>query len=140
MAAPLRVSIFGAFDPDYPRQQIIRAGLEQVGVQVKSVILPRHVSALRLVPHLLRRRGEARDCDVLFIPAFNQLVAPMIWLIGHTLRKPVVLDYMVGLTDGIVEERELGSPGKAAIYRQLDRFNVSRMISITDTAAHRAAF
>ncbi len=39
----------GAYAPDYPRHQIIRAGLERVGVEVVSAILPRHLSTLRLV-------------------------------------------------------------------------------------------
>jgi glycosyltransferase involved in cell wall biosynthesis len=129
----------GAFAADYPRHQIIRAGLERVGVEVISAALPHGVSTARLIVPLLRQWRTLRDCDVIFITAFNALLAPIIWALGHSLRKPVVLDYMVGLTDGIVEERHEGG-GKAQFYRLVDRFNIQRLTSLTDTQAHRAAY
>jgi glycosyltransferase involved in cell wall biosynthesis len=136
---PLRVCMTGAFAADYPRHQIIRAGLERVGVEVVSAALPRGVSTTRLIVPLLRQWQTLRRCDVIFITAFNALLAPIIWALGHSLRKPVVLDYMVGLTDGIVEERHEGG-GKAQFYRLVDRFNIQRLTSLTDTQAHRAAY
>ncbi|MCC7451128.1 MAG: glycosyltransferase [Anaerolineae bacterium] len=134
---PLRVYMIGAFDPDYPRHQIIRAGLERVGVEVVSAILPRHQPTLRLMPQVFRRWRDARQCEVILVPAFNQLLAPFVYLLGVLVHRPVVVDYMVGLTDAAIEERDLPASRKAAIYWLVDWFNVQRMTSLTDTAAHR---
>ncbi len=126
----------GPFDPDYPRHQIIRTGLERIGVDVHSVILPRHENTAHTVVRLFQRWHEMRNCDVILVPAFCQLLAPFVWMLGHALRKPVLLDYMVGLTDGIVEERGQRSSLSAFIFRLIDQFNLSRMTSMTDTMAH----
>jgi len=136
----LRVYMVGAFDPDYPRHQIIHTGLERVGVEVVSAVLSRRQSTLRLVPQVFRRWRDARRCDVILIPAFNQLLAPFVYLLGVIVRRPVVVDYMVGLTDAAIEERDQPASRRAAVYRMVDRFNVQRMTSLTDTKAHRAEF
>jgi glycosyltransferase involved in cell wall biosynthesis len=136
----IRVAFCGAFDPRYPRHQIIIAGLERVGVEVKPVMLPRKIAVWRQVFHLLRRTRELRDCDLIFIPAFNQLLAPFVWLLSLWLRKPVLLDYMIGLTDSMVDERQTPSPLKAALYKLIDRFNLARITALTDTEAHIRLF
>src|SRR5258707_12812447 len=89
---------------------------------------------------MIRHWHETAACDVVIIPAFNQLLGPAAWLLGQLSRKPVLIDYMVGLTDSIVEERGEASSVQATIYRLIDRFNTARMTSVTDTAAHRAEF
>src|SRR5258705_3321019 len=134
--APMRVCMLGAFEPDSPRQQVIRTGLEQHGVTVTNVRLWRKTNTIRQALRMVRRWREVRDCDVIFVPAFCELFAPFAWALGIALRKPVVLDYMVGLMDGVVEERNEQSRLKRVIYRQVDRFNLRRMTTLTDTAAH----
>ena len=135
-----RVCMLGAFAADYPRHQIIIAGLERVGVEVKCILLPRNLNTAALMLQMIRHWHETTDCDVVIIPAFNQLLGPAAWLLGQLSRKPVLIDYMVGLTDSIVEERGEASSVQATIYRLIDRFNTARMTSVTDTAAHRAEF
>ena len=78
---PLRVCMLGAFAPDYPRHQIICSGLERVGVEVVSVILPRKSNTLRQMPRVAAHWRQIRDCDAVFVPAFNQLLAPSVWLL-----------------------------------------------------------
>jgi len=73
------------------------------------------------------------------VPMSNQLAAPVYWLLGKWFRQPVLLDYFLGLTD-LNEDRGGVSGARLAFYRALDRFNITRMDSITDTAAHRDAF
>src|SRR5689334_18360919 len=133
-----RVCMLGAFAIDYPRHQIIRVGLERVNVEVKSVVLPRNLNALALIIQMIRRWRETSDCDVVIIPAFNQLLGPAAWLLGKLTRKPILIDYMVGLTDSNVEDRGQTSGIKARVYHLIDRFNTRFMTSVTDTAAHRA--
>ncbi|MHB8630073.1 MAG: glycosyltransferase family protein [Aggregatilineales bacterium] len=134
------VCMLGAFDPDYPRHQIIRTGLERVGIHVKSVILRRNVNTLAAALQMFRRWSEIKDCNVILVPAFNQLLTPFVWVLAGLLRKPVLLDYMVGLTDSIVEERGEVPPIKAWLYRAVDRFNIRCFTSFTDTDAHVTVF
>lgn len=132
--------MLGAFDPIYPRHQIIRIGLERVGIHVKSIILPRSANTLGAIVQMFRRWREVRDCDTILVPAFNQLLAPFAWILAGLLRKPILLDYMVGLTDSLVEERGNVPPVKRWVYRAVDRFNIRFCASFTDTVAHMKAF
>jgi glycosyltransferase involved in cell wall biosynthesis len=73
------------------------------------------------------------------VPAFNQTLAPFVWSLTRLTRTPIVLDYMVGLTD-VIEDRATVSGVKARLFRAIDRFNARRLVTLTDTAAHREAF
>jgi len=136
----IRVCMVGGYSPDYPRQQIIRVGLERVGVEVIELQMNRKARTQLLYRELLHRWPETRQCDVILVAAFNQRIAPLVWLLAKLSGKPVIVDYMVGLTDGTVEERRNVRGTTTFLYRQVDRFNVQRMISLTDTQCHREAY
>src|SRR5258705_8813 len=91
-----RVCMLGAFAADYPRHQIIIAGLERVGVEVKCILLPRNLNTAALMLQMIRHWHETADCDVVIIPAFNQLLGPSAWLLRQRSRKPVLIYYRVG--------------------------------------------
>jgi glycosyltransferase involved in cell wall biosynthesis len=132
--------MIGAYRDDYARHQIIRAGLERQGIEVNSAHIPIDLGTLRKIPLLLARWRQIRACDVVLIPAFNELIAPFIWLMCRVLRKPVLLDYLIGLTDAIVDERHEGTRLQRALYWQVDRLNISTMPTLTDTRAHAEFF
>jgi glycosyltransferase involved in cell wall biosynthesis len=134
--APLRVLMMGSFDPIYPRHQIIKTGLERQGVQVSTFNIPKGTKTLACIPPLLRNWKLVRDHDLVLVPSFNQLLCPVVWLIAKYTHKPILSDYMVGLTDAIVHEREEGSPFQRVLWWQVDLFNVRNMPCLTDTAAH----
>ncbi|MBZ0278409.1 MAG: glycosyltransferase, partial [Anaerolineae bacterium] len=134
-----RVAMIGAFNPDYPRNHSLRLGLERNGVAVMLAAAPVKARTGARILHVWRQRSLLKQCDVILIPTFNQLLAPFIWALGKLFNKPVLLDYMVGLTD-LMEDRGAVSPFKAAMYRWVDRFNLSRMTSITDTRMHCETF
>jgi len=133
---PLRVLMMGSYDPIYPRHQIIRVGLEQHGIEVSSYNIPKGTKTVLAVPRLFRNWWRMRDCDLVIVPSFNQLLAPFIWLISQYTHTPILADYMVGLTDAIVHERDEGSIFQRIIWDWVDRFNVKHLCCITDTAAH----
>ncbi len=134
--APLRVLMMGSYDPVYPRHQIIRTGLERQGIEVSSYNIPKGTKTLFAVPRLFKNWRVVQDCDLVIVPSFNQLLAPFIWLISKYTRKPILADYMVGLTDAIVHERDEGNIFQRVIWELVDKFNVQNMPCITDTAAH----
>ena len=135
----LRVLMLGAFDPDYPRHLIIRTGLEAAGVEVIVRQLPKYATTIRRVGLALRSFNEIRRCNAILIPAFNQTLAPFVWALTRLTRTPVLLDYLVGITD-VIEDRAVVTPFRAWVFRQLDRFNTRCLVTMTDATAHRDAF
>jgi glycosyltransferase involved in cell wall biosynthesis len=131
--------MLGAFDPEYPRHAILRSGLQSAGVEVVVRQLPKYASTIQRVRLALRSVGEMHRCDAVLIPAFNQTLAPFVWALSRFTRTPVILDYMVGLTD-VNEDRQTVSGVRAWLFRQIDRFNTRRLVTLTDTAAHRETF
>lgn len=135
-----KITMIGAFDPLYTRHAVIRAGLEQVGYSVTVMALPKNSSTVQRIIHLWRSMGAVREYDVVLIPTFNQMIAPIAWLLFHViLRKPLLMDYLVGLTD-VEEDRQSASPMMKKLYRFIDRFNIHNITTFTDTAAHRDYF
>lgn len=140
----LSVCYLGAFDPDYSRNRIIRAGLAARGVRVSLAPLPRGLNLRETLPLLWRTmRREARECDALIVAEYNQLLAPLAVSLGRLLRKPVIVDYTVGLFETRVLDnnasRKRGWRRRA--FRELDRWNVGAAAgTFTDTNRHRDAF
>ena len=136
---PLRVAIVGAYDPDYARNAIIRIGLERCGVEVVAAPSSPNASTRQRVMSAIRAFPGLSDCDIVIVPPFNQLLAPFVWVLGLLFRQPVLLDYMIGLTDSRLDR---GRPNdfRAWLFRQVDRFNLTRLTTMTDTEAHRQVF
>ncbi|MCE7946227.1 MAG: glycosyltransferase [Chloroflexi bacterium CFX4] len=142
MPVPPRLAYIGAFRMDYPRNQVLRAGLAAHGCEVISAPLSKQGSTLRNVPRLWQtmRRTHA---DVYLLAEFNQLLAPFALIMGSLLRRPVWVDYMVGLYDAQILDREAaGAHGwRGRTYRAVDAFNLRYARRIfTDTEAHKAFF
>ncbi len=137
------VGIIGAFDALYPRNQIIRAGLPAHGWQVHAAPLDKRLPTARKLPLLWRSmRRLAPECDRFILAEFNQLLAPFAVIAGRALRRPVLVDYMVGLYDSAVQDRAATAPHskRARLFRAIDRWNIATAPAIfTDTDAHRAA-
>lgn len=133
----MRIAYLGAYDPDYARHAIITEGLRRAGVDLIEIRLPLKARTPGRVADLLRR--FPRDVDAVLVPAFNQLLAPFAWAIAQRYRRPLLLDYMIGLVDAAADRGPLPAH-KAFAFRQVDRFNLTRIHAVTDTAAHRAVF
>jgi len=135
----MRVCILGAFQPDYARHYVIREGLQRVGVEVESRMIPLESRTPGRVREMSRLFPRNEKFDALIIPAFNQLLAPFVWGLSQFYRQPIVLDYLIGLVDA-AEDRGKISGGKKQIFRLVDQFNTKYMLTLTDTNAHREAF
>lgn len=135
----MRVVMIGAYKPDYARHYVIREGLRRTGVDVDERLLPlerRTPGRARLLARLFPRRGEA---DAVLLGAFNQTLAPAAWALAQARGLPLVVDYLTGLLDA-AEDRGAVPAGRRALLRAVDRFAIRRAVTLTDTAAHRAAF
>jgi glycosyltransferase involved in cell wall biosynthesis len=139
MACALRVVVIGAFAPDYARHYVLLEGLRACGANVDVRAFPlslRTPGRLRALARAFPRHNEA---DAVFIPAFNQLLGPAAWALGRLRGVPVLMDYLVGLSD-VAADRGREHGARAAALRQVDRFNLRRLPLLTDTQAHRAWF
>lgn len=137
-----RLAYIGAFSPTYPRNQVLRAGLAAHGYEVISAPLSQQGSTLRNVPYLWQSMRRTR-ADLYLLAEFNQLLAPFALMMGSLLRRPVWVDYMVGLYDAQILDRETAGAhgGRGRTYRAIDAWNIRRARRIfTDTAAHKAFF
>jgi hypothetical protein len=135
----MRVSILGAYDPLYARHAIIAAGLEANDVKVLQFNLPKHMSSTQRIGHLFRYFPKAAHADLVLVPCFNQTTVLFVWTLARIYRVPLIVDYLVGLTD-MNEDRQRASAAKMWLYRQLDRMNTKLCVTLTDTAAHRYEF
>ncbi len=135
----MRVCVVGAFDPEYARQAIICAGLEANGVTVDLFPIDTRQQTGQRLRHLWRVFRAVQNYDVVIIPAFNQLTAPVAQGLARLYRKPLLLDYMVGLYDMAID-RGTSNTLRRSLFWMIDWFNTRFITSVTDTGSHRTEF
>ena len=133
----MRVCWFGAYDPAYPRNRILREGLRRAGAQVSEVRV-RERRAFRRYPALgaaFLRGG--RDADVVLVPEFRHKDVPLARLLAG--RRRLVFDPLVSRHDTLVADWELHAPesAQARWNRGLDRLALGLAdLVLCDTWAH----
>lgn len=135
------VCCFGAWDPAYPRNRILRAGLALAGHEVIEARV-RDRRAWRRYPALASAwRRVAAAAQVIWVPEFRHKDVPLAaWLKG---RRPLVFDPLVSRWDTLVGDWRLHAPGSAQARwnRGIDRFAfraADRLLC--DTWAHGELF
>jgi glycosyltransferase involved in cell wall biosynthesis len=138
------VCYLGAFNEDFARNRVIRAGLAARGWKVSLAPLPRGLNMRRTLPLLWRTmRTEARHCDALIVAEQNQFLAPLAVGLGRLLRKPVIVDYTVGLYESRVLDNNAAKPNawRSRGFHALDVWNITTAAGVfTDTMRHKAGF
>jgi len=141
----MEVIFFGGYDPAYPRNAVLRRGLELNGVRVTECqVKPGRRFWLRY-PALLRRwlgrpKSEPSSPGVIFVPEFAQKDVPLARLLaGRTLRSvvfdPLASRYETKILDW--RRKPEGSPS-AWWNRRIDRWAFrSSDFLIADTQAHK---
>lgn len=132
--------MLGAFAPEYARHAIIREGLEAHGVDVTLIPAPPHAPMRERIEHLRKHFAEAAQHDVVLIPAFNQLLGPLAWWLAKRYKTCLLMDYMIGQLDMLLDRQATISRPKQLLYSTIERFNLRFVPSITDTALHRDYF
>jgi glycosyltransferase involved in cell wall biosynthesis len=120
----LKVALFGAFDPSYPRTVVIRQALESAGVEVCPIDAAPRDGALARTLHLLGRwAARARGLDAVIVPSFCHRDVPAATVLARLSGVPVLFDPLVSRWDtqvGDLGRVRAGGPG-AARLRQSDR-------------------
>ncbi|MBI5115646.1 glycosyltransferase [Candidatus Poribacteria bacterium] len=118
----MKVLFFGSYDPDYPRNKILREGLALAGVTVLECNVPfweglrfhdRYRRLLRAVWNI------GNGWDVMITPEFNQKNIPLAAPLAAYYRRPLVFDPLVSFYNTNVEDRQrVGSKGTGAFIQK----------------------
>jgi glycosyltransferase involved in cell wall biosynthesis len=137
----MRICFFGAWDPAYPRNRILREGLRRAGAEVLEARV-RERRAFRRYPALLAAFARAaRPADVLFVPEFRHKDMPLARLLVG--RRRLVFDPLVSRHDTLVADWGLHAEGslQARWNRQLDRWSLALAdLVLCDTWAHGSLY
>lgn len=137
----MNVCLFGAWDPEYPRNRVLRAGLRRAGVEVSEVRVAEH-RAFRRYPALIAAFARAgRHADVLLVPEFRHKDVPLARALARGRR--VVFDPLVSRWDTLVHDWGIHAEhgAQARWNRRLDRwaFELADVVWC-DTWAHGELF
>jgi glycosyltransferase involved in cell wall biosynthesis len=137
----MRVCCFGAYDPGYPRNRILRDGLARAGVDVVEARVPEH-RAFRRYPALIAAYARAgRDADALFVPEFRHKDMPLARVLAG--RRRLEFDPLVSRYDTLVGDWGLHAEGsmQARWNLRLDAWALSLAdVIVCDTWAHGALY
>ena len=121
-----RVCCFGAYDPAYPRNRILREGLRRAGIDVVEARVAQKRAWLRYPALDAAWSRVAAGADVILVPEFRHKDMPL----AHRLRgkRPIVFDPLVSRHDTLVGDWKLhaASSGQARWNRFLDRWRSPR--------------
>jgi len=138
------ILFFGAYDPAYPRNSIIRKGWAKCGYPVAECRVDARLKVHLRYPALLWKYVRMRDSSsVVFVPDFRHKDVPLAWAIARCTRRPVVFDPLVSRYETRVLDREDVSPGSAQERhnRNLDRMSLGLAdLILADTVAHAAFY
>jgi len=135
------VCCFGAYDPAYPRNRMIRAGLSAAGFGVVEARAPAK-RAWRRWPALAAAWSRvAKRTDLLLVPEFRHKDVPLARALKGA--RPLVFDPLVSRWDTLVEDWRLHAEGSAQARwnRSIDRWafrSADRLLC--DTWAHGELF
>jgi glycosyltransferase involved in cell wall biosynthesis len=137
----MRVAFFGAYDPAYPRNRILREGLRRSGVEVIEARVEEH-RAIRRFPTLLAAfMAHARAADVILVPEFRHKDVPLARLLSGS--RKLMFDPLVSRYDTLVSDWGLHAEGSAQARwnRRLDGWALGTPdVVLCDTWAHGELF
>lgn len=112
----MRVALFGAYDPAYPRTRVFREGLEAKGAEVTSIRA-----------HPLDWIRSARSLDAILVPSFGHRDIPLARVLGRLVDAPVLFDPLVSRWD--TQVGDMGRLKKGTLSAQ--RVRASDRLSLT---------
>jgi glycosyltransferase involved in cell wall biosynthesis len=135
------VCCFGAYDPGYPRNRIVRAGLAAAGFDVVEARAPAK-RAWRRWPQLAAAWSRVADrADLVLVPEFRHKDVPLARALKGS--RPLVFDPLVSRWDTLVSDWKLHTAGSAQARwnRAIDRwaFRAADRL-LCDTWAHGELF
>lgn len=140
-AVTMRVCFAGAYDPDYPRNRIVREGLTRAGVEVIEARVRERRAVFRYPELAVQILKKARGADVIWVPEFRHKDVVLARLV--TAGRTLVFDPLVSRVDTLVEDWGLHRPGSAQARWNgwIDRVSLRTPdLVMCDTWAHGRLF
>ncbi len=139
------IVFFGGYDPDYPRNAIIRKGLERIGVCVRSCRAGGSRRAVFRYPLLLARFFTTclGGRSSLFVPDFRHKDVPLAWMLSRIPRRTLIFDPLVSRYETRVLDRGDAEEGSAQAKHNwnIDRITMRMSdVVLADTNAHAAFY
>lgn len=139
-----RLIFFGGYDPEYPRNAIIRKGLMRCGISVSECRVHHRWKVVRRYPVLLWRYARCgKGGKILFVPDFRHKDVPLAWLLARLSGKRCIFDPLVSRYETRVLDRGDAAEGSLQSWhnRNIDRisFRLPDLI-LSDTDAHGVFF
>ena len=137
----LRICYFGAYNSEYPRNHILRKGLQLNGVDIVECAIPADVQLWKRNFALLGKYiKSSHHFDAIVVAETNQFVVPLAKCLSIVTGTPLIFDVFFSLYDSYVKDRQTVKEHsvKAGLFSWIDRF--SMMLSdvvIADTRQHR---
>ncbi len=137
----MRLCFFGAYDPSYPRNAVIKKGLRLNDVEVSECWLPPKYKFWMRYPLLASRYlSSYTGHDIFFVPEFCQKDVPLAKILSLFSSKKVVFDPLAGRfeTKIIDWKRKPLNSWQARLNFKIDywAFRLSDLI-LADTKAHK---
>ncbi len=96
----MRVALFGAYDPEYPRTRVFKEGLEARGAEVLAIrVSPETPPVLRELKLLTSWMRSARKLDAVLVPSFGHRDVLLAKVLGRVADSPVLFDPLVSRWD-----------------------------------------
>jgi glycosyltransferase involved in cell wall biosynthesis len=139
----VRILMFGAFDAEYARNQVLRSGLRRAGVAVDVCRAPLGSRSLHRTARLVAGFVRRRQPDAILVPEFRHKDVPLARFLADVQGVPLIVDPLVSRYDTKIGDWGSAQPGsfQAAHNRRLDRAAVRFAdLVLCDTAAHARYF
>lgn len=137
----MNLCFFGAYDPDYPRNLIIRKGLKANGIEVfECGVAPKFKIWLRYPLLFFRSRRGLKKCDILFVPEFAQKDMPLARFLSSLFRKKLVFDPLAARFETKILDwkRKPANSWQARWNYKIDSWALRRGdLILADTQAHK---
>jgi len=137
----MNVCFLGAYDPAYPRNAVLRRGLELAGAEVRECRLPPSIKFWMRYPLAVARFTRAAwKSDVILVPEFCQKDVPLARFFALLFAKRVVFDPVAARYETKIIDWRRRKPGSFAAKWNffIDRwaFRLSDLV-LADTQAHK---
>lgn len=135
-----RIVFFGGYDPEYPRNAILRKGLSRKGIEVIECRAEGRLKAPLRYPALLFRFLQKRaGGGSIFVPDFRHKDVPIAWLIARLTGVGLVFDPLVSRFETRVLDRKDAPRGSLQAWhnRNIDRLTLRLAdLVLADTGEH----
>jgi glycosyltransferase involved in cell wall biosynthesis len=136
----MRICFLGAYDPGYPRNAVLRGGLQSAGIEVVECRTGWELGAPRRWMDLSCKWRRVRNgVDAVFVPEFNHAFVRLARQLASAAGVPLLFDFFISLWDTAVNDRGMSRPnGVRGRYRRLLDESALRLpdLVIADTEAH----